>query len=337
MSTNFQDAFLGALVADAVAMPVHWYYDRAALDRDYGAITDYLAPKNPHADSILWRSQFTPPNAKAEILHDQARYWGQRSVHYHQFLDAGENTINYRLSVELYRKIIIDGAYVPENWLERYIELMLDPGFHNDTYLEEYHRGFFMNYAAGRKPAQCGIDDIHIGGLSQIPALLAGLDALGEMEEADALQTVRIHVSLTHKNRNVIEAAEVLTRLIFQISNGGSLHDAICKVAGGLIGGKRLDAWSRREDRDVVGNEVSPACYLPGSFVAALFLAWKYAKDFTGGVCANAMVGGDSCHRGAVTGALLGAVNGIPGRWLRGLKAMENLRCDEPAIDSGAQ
>ena len=30
-------AFVGALVADAVAMPVHWYYDRAALDRDLEA------------------------------------------------------------------------------------------------------------------------------------------------------------------------------------------------------------------------------------------------------------------------------------------------------------
>jgi len=336
MSENFQDAFLGALVADAVAMPVHWYYDRAALDRDYGEINGYLAPKNPHADSILWRSQFIPPNAKAEILHNQARYWGQRSVHYHQFLKAGENTINYRLSVELYRKIIFDGAYVPEHWPERYIELMLDPDFHNDTYLEEYHRAFFLNYAAGRKPQQCGIDDNHIGGLSQIPALLAGLDALGEMKEADALEAVRAHVALTHKNRSVIETAETLTRQIFQIRDGASLHDATRKVAGSLIGARRLDVWSRREDRDVIGNEVSPACYLPDSFVAALFLAWKYSDDFSAGVCANAMAGGDSCHRGAVTGALLGAANRIPERWLRGLKAMENLRCDEHVLPSSA-
>ena len=33
-----RQAFLGALVADAVAMPVHWYYDRQALARDYGTI-----------------------------------------------------------------------------------------------------------------------------------------------------------------------------------------------------------------------------------------------------------------------------------------------------------
>jgi len=35
--------FLGSLAADAVAMPVHWYYDREALKRDYGTIAGYVA------------------------------------------------------------------------------------------------------------------------------------------------------------------------------------------------------------------------------------------------------------------------------------------------------
>ena len=33
------EGMLGARVADALAMPAHWYYDTRALDRDYGAIT----------------------------------------------------------------------------------------------------------------------------------------------------------------------------------------------------------------------------------------------------------------------------------------------------------
>ena len=32
---RIERAMLGALVADAVAMPVHWYYDTNELDRDY--------------------------------------------------------------------------------------------------------------------------------------------------------------------------------------------------------------------------------------------------------------------------------------------------------------
>ena len=90
-------AILGMYIGDALAMPVHWYYDRQALARDYGRVTGYLAPKDPHPDSILWRSAYTPVNKKADILHDQARFWGRPGVHYHQFLQAGENTLNLKL------------------------------------------------------------------------------------------------------------------------------------------------------------------------------------------------------------------------------------------------
>ncbi len=66
----------GLFVGDALAMPVHWYYDRHALLRDYGLVTEYVAPRNPHPESILWRSSYQSPNSLGDILHDQAPYWG---------------------------------------------------------------------------------------------------------------------------------------------------------------------------------------------------------------------------------------------------------------------
>ena len=75
-------ALWGTFIGDALAMPVHWYYDRAALKRDYGTVSDYLAPRNPHPDSILWRSAYTSLNERGDILHEQAQYWEQRGIHY---------------------------------------------------------------------------------------------------------------------------------------------------------------------------------------------------------------------------------------------------------------
>lgn len=63
-----------ALVADAIPMPVHWYYNRDALDRDYAPFTGYAKPRNPHPDSILWRSSYEPRSPDADILHDQKPY-----------------------------------------------------------------------------------------------------------------------------------------------------------------------------------------------------------------------------------------------------------------------
>lgn len=316
MTATYEQAMCGALVADAVAMPVHWYYDTAALDRDYGRLDGYAAPKNPHSDSILWRSKYTPRNERGHILHDQAKYWGLRGVHYHQFLERGENTVNYQLGLELYRLVAEYGSYEADAWLERYIACMREPGWHRDTYVEEYHRAFFDNYAKGKAPRDCGIDDLHIGGISQLPCLLAALDHVGVRGLETQLETVETHVGLTHRNPHVHRAAATLTRLLHAMSGGAALNEAIAREADVA----QFETWANFPDRVVVGRQLTPACYLPDSFTASLYLAWAYADDFSAGILANAHCGGDNCHRGAVVGALLAAANGVPERWREGLK-----------------
>lgn len=319
MTSVYAQAYVGALAADAVAMPVHWYYDTQALDADYGQLEGYVAPKSPHCDSILWRSRYIPRNAKGNILHEQARFWGQRGIHYHQFLKAGENTINYKLGKELYQLVTDQGRYDASAWLERYINRMLEPDWHEDTYLEEYHRAFFNHYASGKAPFDCGIDDLHIGGISQVPALLAALDQIGVGSVEEQVDTVVTHVQLTHRNRFVVESAETLTRMLAAVNTGSTLRDAIKVFGSSWASSGQLDTWSSLPDRSVVGRHLTMACYLPESFTASLFLCWRYADDFTAGILANAHCGGDNCHRGAVVGALLGAANSVPDRWREGL------------------
>ena len=161
----------GPFIADALAMPAHWYYDRAGLREDYGVIREYVEPKSPHPGSILWRSHYTALNERGEILHDQAVYWGQRGVHYHQRLRAGENTLNLQLAKVLMDSLTACGSYQAEDYLARYIDFMLTPGRHRDTYIEECHRKFFTAYARGTAPLKCGGKDIHIGGLAHVGVL----------------------------------------------------------------------------------------------------------------------------------------------------------------------
>ncbi len=310
----FSQAYLGSLIADAIAMPVHWYYDRDALRREYGEITGYLAPKSPHTGSILWRSQYQAPNEKGEILHDQAVYWGQRGVHYHQFLQAGVNTLNYQLARELVTLCHATGGYDPDRWLNHYIDFMLTPGKHRDTYLEEYHREFFTRYANGKEPRKCAIADEHIGGLAQVPALCYILRD-STLEEMRA--TVKSHVGLTHAHANVQRAADTLTRLFYRIAEGQTLRGAIQREAGDWISGTKAEKWTTQPDTHVIGQRFSPACYIAESMPASLYLCWKYSDDTAAGIFSNAMCGGDNCHRGAVVGSLLAAANGIPSELLQ--------------------
>jgi hypothetical protein len=118
-------------------MPVHWHYDTSALRRDYGRVTGYVAPKNPHPDSILWRSSYRPINEKANILHNQSQFWGKKGIHYHQFLAAGENTLDLKLCTLLIESLNANNGYDSDDYLKRYIDFMTTPGSHNDTYDEK--------------------------------------------------------------------------------------------------------------------------------------------------------------------------------------------------------
>jgi ADP-ribosyl-[dinitrogen reductase] hydrolase len=307
--------FEGSLVADALAMPVHWYYDRDALKRDYGVVDHYLCPKKRHPGSILWRSKYEAINPRGDILRDQAQFWGEKEIHYHQFLQAGENTLNFKLASELYSFVTERGAYDADAWLDRYISRMLEPKWHQDTYVEEYHREFFSRYSKGKLPRDCGISDEHIGGLATVPALVA---AIASADHKVIRKTVQEHVGLTHRHEGVLKAADDLVQILLATSSGMPLREAIRTYASNWISTKKAEAWSDVPDEHVVGAHFSSACYIKEAMPASLYLAWKYHDNFTSGIVANAMVGGDNCHRGAVVGSLLATAAGsIPEKFIR--------------------
>jgi ADP-ribosylglycohydrolase len=206
------------------------------------------------------------------------------------------------------------GGYDPEDYLRRYVDFMLTPGRHRDTYVEECHRKFFTAYARGTSPRKCAGSDIHIGGLAHVGVLVA---LLGGDHEATR-GAVREHVELTHRGPEVLTAADVLVRILGDVLGGTGLREAIFAQGSDWLSESTARKWSQEPDEVVIGRRVSPACYIADAFPASLYLAWKYADDFEAGLIANTNVGGDNCHRGAVVGALLGAAAGldrIPVRW----------------------
>jgi ADP-ribosyl-[dinitrogen reductase] hydrolase len=324
----------GSFVGDALAMPVHWYYDRGALARDYGVVTDYLAPRNPHSDSILWRITCDPPKPQCDILHDQRQYWSQRDVHYHQFLVPGENTLNLKLAEQLLISLHERSGYEAEAYLERYVAFLRQPGRHNDTYVEECHRHFFDNLARGMAPRDAGTPDCHIGGLVAVPILAA----LHHRNLPSARAAVRTHVGLTHANSETLAAADAVVCLLLALFDGLPMLEAVEQVAHDVpearLAPARLIDWTAEPDDEVVGGRLSNACYVDEAFPSVLYLALKYALDFESGLISNTNLGGDNCHRGAVLGAILGAASDtdpIPDRWRAGLEARQRL---EPLIES---
>ena len=315
-------ALYGLFIGDALAMPVHWYYDTSALRRDYGRVIDYLAPKNPHPDSILWRSSYRPLNEKGDILHDQAQYWGKRGIHYHQFLEAGENTLNLKLCALLMESLNAGRGYFSADYLKRYIAYMTTPGNHRDTYVEEYHRHFFTHYAQGKPAHQCGVTEKHIGGLVGLVPIVVYHRASPARAREAALE----HLSLTHPGQKMTISAYLLISLLLDVLSGMPLLDVLLEQIRGqknpLLGLPYRD-WLAEPDEKVVGQRLSTACYVEDSVPSVIYLALKYHDQPEQGLIVNTNLGGDNVHRGAVLGSLLGAANGLeafPSRWVKGLR-----------------
>ena len=111
---------MGCWIADALAMPVHWYYNRSALFKDYGRVTDFVAPKASHPDSIFWRSHWKTPSPELDILGEHRALWGKRGVHYHQGLSAGGNTLTVQLASLVWEQLQEEGEYNSREYLRRY-------------------------------------------------------------------------------------------------------------------------------------------------------------------------------------------------------------------------
>jgi hypothetical protein len=113
------DAFLGALVADATpACPCMEITTSVRGLRDYpefaaGDPAAFVLLAEPACRQHPLAIELHAAQREGEILHDQARYWGQCGVHYHQFLQPGENTLNFQLAIELAALVRRAGGYDP--------------------------------------------------------------------------------------------------------------------------------------------------------------------------------------------------------------------------------
>lgn len=317
-----QGAIYGIFIGDALAMPVHWYYDTEALHRDYGEVSHYLPPRNPHPDSILWRSSYSASSGATDILHEQGQYWGKKGIHYHQFLQAGENTLNVKLARELLLYLQQNRSYNAESWLEKMVNFITTPGNHNDTYVEEYLRHFFSAYAQNRPLTACGRkDEKHIGGFSLMLPLVIFFAQAPDYSKGLS----QSHLALTHGGQAMHSWGKFISTALLNTLRGNSLKKSIAMAAEESrhpIDIALFESLADYPDITVVTRHFSSACYVDYAVPATIHLALKYQHSPDIGLIANTMCGGDNAGRGAVLGALLGAVNGMsgwPSRWINGL------------------
>ncbi len=313
-----------SFIADSLAMPVHWFYNLLDIVEAFpDGIERFEAAPAFHPSSIMRLHSTNGGGRGAQqssakqvvgdvILKGRRQYWGVANQHYHRGMVAGENTLNLHCMRLVMRSIKQNGRYDSALFLRDYIAFMTaDEPSHPDTYAESFHRGFFANFASGIPPEKCAArthDTASIGGLVMIAPI-----ALAELRRDRTLtrvqQLCRTHLFLTHPDENLGNICDAYVALIDALlfRDSGNPGECIATSAKQSVGVDIAQlAQQHADDHLVVGGKFSRACYIEDSWPSVLFLAWKYRNDPLKGLLANANLGGDNCHRGAVLGVLLG-------------------------------
>lgn len=364
LESRLRGALWGLFSGDALASPTHWYYGGLPQVRsDYGrsGITGYTKPVTVLQGSILNKSD---PNGggrlsysgnsgkKVSIIgdvinHGKLKYWDPKSsIHYHATLAAGENTLEAQLVRVLMRSIAAtEGRFDADHFRKAYVDFMMTPNSHNDTYASTCHRMFFANLVFRKlDPSKCPDNDSHnvdtvdglilptVTALAESVRLLTsnGVDSGGRaaLRESAARTASVTRLSPVLEKMTGVWSELVLAALTTPSSNGdgaasGDMEPSLKDLA------KRVGM--RRPPRSDGRDEMS-ACYLDGSMPTVVDMLNKYTNQSSslggpGEACwsaliSNANVGGENVHRGALLGAILGARAGeedLPDRLKEGL------------------
>ena len=317
-------ALWGMVIADAIAMPVHWFYGgaREIAGKFGGPLKGYVQPlaaRGAYPGSIMALSSTGGAgrgSSEGDIIgsvinHGKKHLWERGAgYHYHCTLQKGENTLEGDMMRLAMRSLSLsasgnrgDGGFDVDRMQREYVEFMTTPGSHNDAYASSYHRMFFQNRAAGKPLRECPSNDGHnvdaIDGLI-IPAvvLLGG----AAQPEAEALQAAQQSVRVTRRSPRVEQFVGELSTMLRAVLHGQPAAEAAQSAAVRLMGRKL----------DVQTPDPVVACYIDQNYASLLLLLAKY-HGFEQAILANANAGGENVHRGLVLGALMGAQVGASG------------------------
>ena len=251
--SRIKAALWGLFVADALAMPAHWYYSRENIRADFdGGITGYIDPPHPHPEAFMVGMGYFPDLEAArkhgrpyDTLHDHRKFyntsWADVDVernaretehgnavaaaderyHYHHGLKAGENTLNAHLTRVLMRSVITRGGYDSSAFLDDFIAYMTTPGLNPDPYQEVFLRRWFENWCGGapaHASAQMQRDNWSIGSHGGMirPMVLSMLSETPFVGMGMALE----HQVLTHRSELLGSALAVCVPALFNLLSG---------------------------------------------------------------------------------------------------------------------
>eukprot|EP00760_Papus_ankaliazontas_P036091 PhM_4_TR8189/c0_g1_i1/m.81782 len=260
--SRVKNALWGLFVADALSMPVHWYYNRDNILKDFGpkGVTTFEAPRASHPESFLagapyspdvetatrlgrkydflhgnrtfFSGSYMPPKTEEQIAAEQARAARGEKPHYHEGLKAGENTLNAELVRLLLNTCVVagNGSYDETAFMAAFVDFFTTPGRNTDCYSEVTIRLWFENYSKGGDVRNCAPHQTDVwsvgsmGGLVR-PLVVSMLIAAKGGSELQAVGAALEHLNLTHRSSIVSQALVALVPLLYKLITNETVNN----------------------------------------------------------------------------------------------------------------
>ncbi|AEV39814.1 ADP-ribosylation/Crystallin J1 (plasmid) [Pseudovibrio sp. FO-BEG1] len=296
-------SLLGAFVADAASLGLHWLYDVERI---------HHVTQEQH-DSAAF-VPLTP-----SYFEGVPAYFAHANRQDGQFTQYGEN-----LHLALQHLLAHDKHLKMEEFQQAFAAHFGAGGTYNG-YIDRPTRGTLENIAS-EKLTPSGVDDDQLPALSKIPAVLFAYDQSDQMQDQ-----VEAIIRSTNDNEESVAYGFVFADLLDRVVNGEELQDALAAATDSShpdIQGKLKAALEATETDSVsYGETTGRACHLEMG-VPLSFHILKNTASYREAIETNILAGGDSAGRSILIGTVLGAIHGldadkgIPLSWI--LKVQNN-------------
>ncbi len=300
LHSNSTDILLGALVADAACLGMHWIYDPEQIEK--------IAHR--HGGN----SAFTPVDPK--------NYEGVKGYFAHAGRTLGMLTqYGETLRLAIQSMNANDGVFDVAAYQGTFAAFF-GPGGAYQGYIDRVTRGALENI--GKEQSPSGIDDDQNPAITRLPAIVARYYDDENLTEilTKAMQVTNVNdVAAAYSNA----FADVLMRVMRDEPLDTAL-DAAAEAADDLIKADlKLALTSTGTNAVDFAGEIGRACHLPTAG-PVMFYILKHSGSYREAVEQNIRAGGDNAGRAILIGAIMGRVHGIgtekgvPISWLLLLK-----------------
>jgi len=293
MKDNGKTMVMASFVGDALALGVHWIYDTARIEKDFGRVDKLLKPPS---------DSYHPTKERGEFTH----YGDQTFV--------------------LLQSIAAKRGFDLEDFAMRWREL-----FDNyNGYYDQATKGTLANFSRGKTPRDSGSPSNDLSGASRIAPLVfcyrQDLDALVEVARDQTRMThnnteviesaeffARVSWLILHGN-TPISAMEDVSHEYFEKS----------PISRWLKDGME----SRGMESVSAIARFGQSCHVDDAFPGVVHLIARYEDNLEEALIQAVMAGGDGAGRGMMVGMVLGAHLGeknLPGQWVSDLRRRKEI------------